>query len=146
MRQTAPGVFFRSLGAAALLAWLPALFVCSTECSHSDAQPQQRHHHHSATAPHQHDETPGSGKNCEGHGSFCDSLSTTALSSKLTQTYRPFGLSYTLVPTFGILYRPADIVERQVFRRAKPRDWAFTPEVCLGPAFRSLAPPLASLI
>jgi hypothetical protein len=29
----------------------------------------------------------------------------------------------------------------ETLRRAKPRDWVFTPEVCLGPAFHSLAPP-----
>jgi hypothetical protein len=29
-------------------------------------------------------------------------------------------------------------------RQPLTRDWAFTPEVCLGPAFRSLAPPVAS--
>ena len=27
-------------------------------------------------------------------------------------------------------------------RQAQGRDWVFTPEVCLGPAFRSLAPPV----
>ena len=26
-------------------------------------------------------------------------------------------------------------------RQVRTRDWVFTPEVCLGPAFRSLAPP-----
>ena len=26
-------------------------------------------------------------------------------------------------------------------RQAHSREWTFTPEVCLGPAFRSLAPP-----
>jgi hypothetical protein len=26
--------------------------------------------------------------------------------------------------------------------QVKPRDWVFTPEVCLGPAFHSLAPPV----
>ena len=31
------------------------------------------------------------------------------------------------------------------FRQAKPRDWVFTPEVSLGPAFRSHAPPFISL-
>jgi hypothetical protein len=30
----------------------------------------------------------------------------------------------------------------EALRRAKPRDWVFTPVVCLGPAFRSLAPPV----
>lgn len=30
----------------------------------------------------------------------------------------------------------------ETLRRAKPRDWVFTPVVCLGPAFRSLAPPV----
>jgi hypothetical protein len=29
----------------------------------------------------------------------------------------------------------------ETLRRGKPRDWVFTPVVCLGPAFRSLAPP-----
>ncbi len=32
--------------------------------------------------------------------------------------------------------------EAKPLRRAKPRDWVFTPVVCLGPAFRSLAPPV----
>ena len=32
--------------------------------------------------------------------------------------------------------------ERQFDRYAKSREWVFTPEVCLGPAFRSLAPPV----
>ena len=36
-----------------------------------------------------------------------------------------------------MLSAPKDELERQ----AKPRDWVFTPEVCLGPAHRSLAPP-----
>ena len=30
----------------------------------------------------------------------------------------------------------------ETLRRAKRRDWVFTPGVCLGPAFRSLAPPI----
>ena len=30
----------------------------------------------------------------------------------------------------------------ETLRQAKARDWVFTPEVCLGPAFRSLAPPV----
>lgn len=30
----------------------------------------------------------------------------------------------------------------EALRRAKPRDWVFTPVVCLGPALRSLAPPV----
>ena len=29
----------------------------------------------------------------------------------------------------------------ETLRRAKPRNWVFTPEVCLGPALHSLAPP-----
>lgn len=30
---------------------------------------------------------------------------------------------------------------RAALGQVKPRDWVFTPEVCLGPAFHSLAPP-----
>jgi hypothetical protein len=32
-------------------------------------------------------------------------------------------------------------LERFISRQPPDRRWAFTPEVCLGPAFRSLAPP-----
>jgi hypothetical protein len=31
--------------------------------------------------------------------------------------------------------------EAAFFRQSGTHDWVFTPEVCLGPAFRSLAPP-----
>lgn len=33
---------------------------------------------------------------------------------------------------------------RESLRPAKPRDWVFTPEVCLGPALHSLAPPVSA--
>jgi hypothetical protein len=29
----------------------------------------------------------------------------------------------------------------EAMRQARPRDWVFTPELCLGPALHSLAPP-----
>jgi hypothetical protein len=49
----------------------------------------------------------------------------------------------------GVLLDARELATRapanQFNRQARRRDWVFTPEVCLGPAFRSLAPPLSSV-
>ena len=48
---------------------------------------------------------------------------------------------YTL-PAFVLTLDDAGTASHLTSRQAKARDWVFTPEVCLGPAFRSLAPPV----
>ena len=56
-----------------------------------------------------------------------------------------FGLAdnLNLIPADSAttLTQPETLIRRQ----PPDRDWTFTPEVCLGPAFHSLAPPVSSL-
>lgn len=49
-----------------------------------------------------------------------------------------------LAPSSLALSAPETELDAAFRRQAKTRDWVFTPEMCLGPAFRSLAPPLVS--
>lgn len=56
-----------------------------------------------------------------------------------------------VVPEFSVLYQATPLAlaldatatepDASFSRRVNHRDWVFTPEVSLGPAFRSLAPP-----
>ena len=47
-----------------------------------------------------------------------------------------------LLPSFVLALDAAEARPQAAFgRQAHLREWTFTPEVCLGPAFRSLAPP-----
>lgn len=51
---------------------------------------------------------------------------------------------YLLAPMTIALDAAEVQLKARFSRQAWTRDWVFTPEVCLGPAFRSLAPPLLS--
>ena len=47
-----------------------------------------------------------------------------------------------LLPSMALALNATEVQPKAPFsRQAWTRDWVFTPEVCLGPAFRSLAPP-----
>jgi hypothetical protein len=48
---------------------------------------------------------------------------------------------YLLSPVVLALDATATQPQAAFDRQAHSREWTFTPEVCLGPAFRSLAPP-----
>jgi hypothetical protein len=96
----------------------------------SDSPDSAAHHSHDA---HPHD---------DGDDACCSTLMATAhfatpfvISKPL---FQPLGLIFPVRQTLDLmLSAPKDELERQ----AKPREWVFTPQVCLGPAFRSLAPP-----
>ena len=51
---------------------------------------------------------------------------------------------YLLAPTSLALDATETRTKAAFSRQAHLRDWIFTPVVCLGPAFRSLAPPFVS--
>lgn len=104
----------------------------ATEHSHSEAS-----HPHDAKQP-SHDSHP-----CEGGGdSCCSTLKATA------QIAKPFNAAE---PVFGLFNLPCTVLpardpifaapEAKPLRQAKDRELVLTPEVCLGPAHRSLAPP-----
>jgi hypothetical protein len=119
--------------------------VFPLEHGHSD---HSTHHHGAevhqhATPSHHHDAaTPES---CAGKDRCqCGCSTIQALITTMTPVVSSKPVSQ---PVLNI--SPLCLGHQQVFasppsetlRRAKPRGWVFTPEVCLGPAFHSLAPP-----
>lgn len=136
----------RICAAMSLVIWLAAWGFCSAECLIGDSPCQPSHHEEQAAdSHHDHGQTPASDPHDGCKGSFCDSLKTLAQTTDSIAIAKPqFGLAYTLSITS---LSPALIIsepEEPVFRQAWRRDWVFTPEVYLGPALRSHAPPLLS--
>lgn len=143
-----------------LVAWLGASVFCAGEAllghphgdgedGHTSASGQHRLHHAGTTSTdsaashsHSHDSDKGDGGDGHDEDACCSTLkcvpqpASSLVLPTLDFAKLPFChfalLSQTLAPS-----EPESIPPRQ----ASPRDWVFTPEVCLGPAFRSLAPP-----
>jgi len=126
----------RVVAAMSLMFWLAAFTFCSTECLHADAD-----HMEQATAADHHD-SHDSSKEEQHDDSFCISLHSFAPSSAVSELAKP---DFRLVLTLNLLLPTPQfsIVEPKlsISRQPPDREWPFTPEVCLGPAFRSLAPP-----
>ncbi len=141
--RTTLSPLLRSLAGAMLLVWMTALAFCSAECFLGDSHCQPTHHDEQATTSHHHhDEAPDSEKHDGCDNSFCDSLQTIVHTASGNHLFKPdFGLAYILD------FAPSQIstipqAEAQISRQPPDRKWVFTPEVYLGPAFRSHAPPV----
>jgi len=147
---------------------LEALFCCDShgdeagthaEHQHShDAEPANAHGHHAhdaeghdshdahdAETHHSHDaegHSHGSHKHDSKEGSCCSTLKAVVLTAHPVVISKPV---FHPIPFLCVLpeMHAASLAlsEKPPNRQAKPPDWVFTPEVCLGPAFRSLAPP-----
>ena len=127
------------------------------------AVPQEGHsndagHHHDdveaqeqSTTAHEHeDATEQDGHGCAastcGDGTRCCStiqaFVTTPTPLVITKTVsQPALIIFLLCGTRG--HTLAKLAHNE-FRQAKPRDWIFTPELCLGPANRTHAPPASA--
>ena len=142
-RRTSLSPLLASLAAATLLVWLAALVFCSADCFFGDSHCQPSHHEEQAVASHhEHDQTPDSDKHNERHDSACDSLKTlvpTAHSNVLPKPDFCFCVLGFVSPPQGLAVAQ---IETPISRQPPDRDWLFTPEVYLGPAFRSHAPPV----
>jgi hypothetical protein len=112
--------------------------------------PKAEHHHgaevhqHAAASHHDDGEAP------KGHcgKSGCDDERCCSTIQALTATMTPIVIAKP--PSQPVLHKFLLCAAREhvfavprsgTLRRARPRDWVFTPVVCLGPALRSLAPP-----
>ena len=125
--------------------------ACASDASpiheHDAVSAQEQGHTHTAKACHHDDgETPQGHCGTNGCDEQCRCSATT---QGFVQTPPVFIIQKPISqPVLNISLSCA--AREQVFadpanealRRAKPRDWFFTPEVFLGPAFRSLAPPI----
>ena len=107
---------------------------------HRDAEMPQH-----AAASHHHD---GEGQHGSGSKNGCEDKCCCSTIQAFTATMTPVVIPKPVsqpVLFISLLCAASQHVfaapPSETLRRAKPRDWVFTPVVCLGPAFRSLAPP-----
>jgi hypothetical protein len=147
----------RLTAAATLLTWLSALAFCSDECFNAasacgpgaSCQPVAAEHHQTEASHNDHDadsqdtdsnhHTPACPEPCK--DSLCDSLKSIAQHSAQVSLIKPsFPLAYVLASFCSPDVGAHTQIPSQL-REAPERTWVFTPAVCLGPAFRSLAPP-----
>jgi len=142
MRLRSPSPFLRFVAAVTLLVWLTAPAFCSHACTvRAPVSGQEENVPPCHRAAHQ-KSTPAQNAQCA--CSFCDSIRKVT-EPQANKTVSPPNLLplWTLSPLLGWQISALPDPGSSVFREAIFRDWVFTPEVCLGPAFRSLAPPVA---
>jgi len=137
-RRTTLKSLLRFVAAGMLLVWIAAVTACSTEClgedSHSDsAQMGQT----ASNQPHD------SNKQDSDDDSLCISLHSLCPTSPSLVLVKPdFGLAFTLDFISTAQSITLTQPETPVSRQPPDDNRVFTPEVCLGPAFHSLAPPV----
>jgi len=146
LRETTLNPLFRSVAAATLCVWLAAQVLCMAHCDfgvcHGDQEHPSCHGPEPAQSHHDNGDSPAPAHDDSSTTTTCLTLKS-ALVSGAGPTVVPSELHvlYTLAPLVLDVTRAetASLHSRQ----AKSRDWVFTPEVCLGPALRSHAPPFS---
>jgi hypothetical protein len=133
----------RVMAAVVLLCWSVALAVCWNHCASGtcesgqatapDAQPSC--HATTDTEDPGSDSSDAAGNACFAKKPFAGERDSSALSAPL------LSLAFLASNPAEILYELAVPPQTAPVRQPGSSDWVFTPEVSLGPAFRSLAPP-----
>lgn len=143
--RTTLSPLLRSLAALALTVFVVAQTMCFIHCNfggghgNSDAQPSC---HGSAQAKSHHDghEAPAPVPTAS-----CSTLKTMLAGGDAPTLVAPqLHTLYLLAPVALALDATETQPDASFSRQAWTGDWVFTPLECLGPAFRSLAPPLLS--
>ncbi len=144
LRQTTLRPLLRSIAALALVVFVVAQAMCFVHCNfgsgHGDkAQPSCHGSPQHATS---HDGDDDSAPSAPSPTAACSTLKTMlaggdAPALTAFQAHTLYLLSPVVLALDATEVQPKASLSRQV----RTRDWVFTPEVCLGPAFRSLAPP-----
>jgi hypothetical protein len=131
----------RVIAAVVLVFWSVALAICW---------------HHCATGACSKQANSGEQPSCHGHSASADEGAPSSSNSAENACFakKPFAshldVAHADSPTLHLAYISALLVvdyelqnstDTVEIRQATPRDWVFTPEVCLGPALHSLAPP-----
>ena len=138
---------FRSVAAATLCVWLAAQVLCAAHCDfgicHGDEEHPACHGPEPSQSHHDDGDSPAPAHDDSSTTATCLTLKS-ALVSAAGPTVVPSELHvlYTLAPlALDVTAAEPPLLHS---RQAKSRDWVFTPEVCLGPALRSHAPPFSS--
>ena len=144
LRQTTLSPLLRSLAALALVVFVVAQAMCFVHCNfgggHGDkAQPSCPGSPQHANS---HDGDDDSAPSAPSPTAACSTLKTMlaggdAPALTAFQAHTLYLLSPVVLDLDATATQPQAAFDRQ----AHSREWTFTPEVCLGPAFRSLAPP-----
>lgn len=144
LRQTSLSPLLRSLAALALMAFVVAQSMCFVHCHFGggrgdEAQPSC---HGSPKRAASHDGDDSSPPSAPSPTAACSTLKTMMLGSD-APTLPAFQIhTLYLLPSVVLALEAGETQAQAAFaRQAHSREWTFTPEVCLGPAFRSLAPP-----
>ena len=136
----------RSVGAFALVVYAAAQTLCFLHCNfgggHCDLASASCHEASATQACH--DERDSSSP-LSSKTATCSTLMNSSTSGDAPTFVVPhFSVFYLLTPYALTLEATAPKPEAIFSRQAIHSDWVLTPEVCLGPAFRSLAPPSLS--
>jgi hypothetical protein len=132
----------RAFALACLPIWLGAIFLCSSHCADAGVPDSHGGHHDAVASHHNQSPAPDTDHHEDDHSSFCDSLNTITLSSGELAIVKPhFALAFVSIVLLPSPALAVDCEKTLALCQPKPADFVFTPEVCLGPAFRSLAPP-----
>ena len=161
-RRTKLPLVPRIIAAGCVLVWLTGISACNLEAltccdshgnetkAHSDHENSEdatdadagSNHAHDADSPETDGHSHDSHKHDSKEGSCCSTLKAVVQTAKPVVFAKPVphfnSLFCVLLETHAALPALSDNVPS---RQPKDGDWVFTPEVCLGPAHRSLAPP-----
>jgi hypothetical protein len=148
-RQSKSSLALRLGAVVSLLVWVAASSFCLVEsligADHHAAGAAQHGHDVAASADSDHHSHDSDKKDGDEHA-CCSTLTAAAPSAHQTVLPKPdFGKPLS----FNLLWLSQALTfvhpEAPISRQPPDREWVFTPEVCLGPAFRSNAPPFCSL-
>ena len=146
-RPTTLSPLLRSLAALALMVFAAAQALCFVHCNfgggHGDKAQPSCHGSPQTTASH--DNHDGPTPSTPSPTTTCSTLKTMLAGADAPPLVAPQPHTlYLLAPISLALDAAEEQPDAPFTRHAGTGDWVFTPEVCLGPAFRSLAPPFLS--
>jgi hypothetical protein len=130
--------FLRFAAAGTLLVWLSAVVMCQAHCCGDDCHAGAQVALHNSTA-----NTHDGDKNNHHDDPACLTLKSALQSNHGMALVKPdFGLAFNLNLLSTVTSVEFSQSETFIFRQPPDSNRVFTLEVCLGPAFRSLAPPV----
>jgi len=145
-RQPAFQPPLRFLAAITLFFWIGAIALCRAHCTfgigHGGDSRQASCHGAPARGGRDAGNFPVPTNHESSPSLVCLTLKAVLYTSQTSPLIHPdFPLLYKLAPCPPAFDAPVAEPTTPVFRQAQTWHWVFRPEVCLGPAFRGLAPP-----
>ncbi len=143
--QTKLRPLFRWMAGLTLLTWLGANVLCQSHCLLESCKGEDSSKTMAAESSHVDEHNAPSGSHDEKSTAACDTLKSALNQNSAALFITPtFAFLYDLAPAVLALNASAIKPASAIFRQPPDANRVLTPEVYLGPAFRSQAPPLAS--